>query len=66
MGHFHNGILSGGKKEENFAFCNSMYRPGEHYTNEISQSEKDNTICFHSYAEANEQTELKSKTETDS
>ena len=41
MGYLHNGNLLCHKKEENFTFCNSMYRPGEHYTNEISQSEKD-------------------------
>ena len=33
---------------------------------EISQSEKANTIWSHSYVESNEQTELTSKTETDS
>ena len=33
---------------------------------EISQSEKDTSILFHSYVESNEQTELTSKVETDS
>ena len=31
MGHLHNGILLGCKKEENFTIRNSMGRPGEHY-----------------------------------
>ena len=31
MGHLHNGILLGHKKEENFTLCNSMDRPEEHY-----------------------------------
>ena len=31
MGHLHNGILLGSKKEENFTLCNSMDGPGEHY-----------------------------------
>ena len=33
---------------------------------EVSQSEKANTVWFHSYVESNKQTELKSKIETDS
>ena len=31
MGHLHNGILLSYKNEENFALCDSMDRPGEHY-----------------------------------
>ena len=31
MGHLHNGILLGCKKEEKFTFFNSMDGPGEHY-----------------------------------
>ena len=31
MGHLHNEILLGCKKEENFTLCNSMDGPGEHY-----------------------------------
>ena len=31
MGHLHNGILLGHKKEEDFTLCNSMDRPEEHY-----------------------------------
>ena len=31
MGHLHNGILCGHKKEENFTLCDSMDGPGEHY-----------------------------------
>ena len=31
MGHLHNGILLGCKKEENFTHCDSMDGPGEHY-----------------------------------
>ena len=30
MGHLHNGILLGCKKEENFILCSSMDGPGEH------------------------------------
>ena len=30
MGHLHNGILLGHKKEENFTLC-GMNGPGEHY-----------------------------------
>ena len=32
MGHLHNGILHSWKKEENFTLCDSIDRPGEHYT----------------------------------
>ena len=32
LGHLHNGILPGHKKEENFALWDSMDGPGEHYT----------------------------------
>ena len=38
----------------------------ENVISEISQSEKTNTIGFHSYVESNKQTELTSKTEKDS
>ena len=31
MGHLHNGILLGHKKEENFTLCDSMDGPGKHY-----------------------------------
>ena len=31
MGHLHNGIIVGHKKEENFTLCNSMNEPGEYY-----------------------------------
>ena len=31
MGHLHNGILLGHKKEENFNVCDGMDGPGEHY-----------------------------------
>ena len=31
MGHLHNGILLGHKKEENFTLCDSMDGPGEYY-----------------------------------
>ena len=31
MGHLHNGILLGCKKEENFTFCNSTESPEEHH-----------------------------------
>ena len=31
MGHLHNGILLGYKKEENFILCENMDGPGEHY-----------------------------------
>ena len=31
MGHLHNRILLGCKKEENFTLCDNMDGPGEHY-----------------------------------
>ena len=31
MGHLHNGMLLGCKKEESFTLCDSMDGPGEHY-----------------------------------
>ena len=31
MGHLLNGILLSHKKEENFAICDGMDGPGEHY-----------------------------------
>ena len=31
VGHFHNGILLGYRKEENFALCDSVDGPGKHY-----------------------------------
>ena len=31
MGHLHNGILLGHKKEENFTLCDRMDGPGKHY-----------------------------------
>ena len=31
MGHLHNGILLGHKKEENFTLRDNMNGPGEHY-----------------------------------
>ena len=31
MGHLHNGVLLGYKKEENLTLCNSMDGPGEHF-----------------------------------
>ena len=30
IGHLHNGILLGHKKEESFTLCDSVVRPGEH------------------------------------
>ena len=41
MGHLHNGILLGHKKEENFTLCNSMDGPGEHYAKWNKHSQKD-------------------------
>ena len=41
MGHLHNGILLGCKKEENLTLFNSKDGPGEYHPSEISQSEKD-------------------------
>ena len=52
MGHLYNRILLGRKKEENFTICDSMDGPGKHYAKW--------------YVESNEQTELRSKIETDS
>ena len=37
MGHLHNDILIGSKKEEKFTFCDSMDGTGKHY----AKSEKD-------------------------
>ena len=34
MGHLHNGIEFGHKKEEKFTLWNSMDGPGEHYAKE--------------------------------
>ena len=31
MGHLYNGILLGGKSEENFTLCDGMDGPGEYY-----------------------------------
>ena len=31
VGHLHNGILLGYRKEENFALCDSVDGPGKHY-----------------------------------
>ena len=66
MGHLHNGTLLGHRKEENFTLCDSIDRLGEHYArwNKPVRERKNN--IFHSYVESNEQTELTSKTETDS
>ena len=44
MGHLHNGILLGHKKEENFTLCDSMDGPGEHYLSEITSQRKKSTI----------------------
>ena len=41
IGHLHNGILLGCKKEENLTLFNSKDGPGEYHPSEISQSEKD-------------------------
>ena len=41
MGHLHNGILLGCKKEENFTLCNSMDGPQDIMLSKIRQSEKD-------------------------
>ena len=66
MGHLHNGILLGYKKEENFPFCNSMDGPGEHYA-KWNKPVRERQIPYDfTYVESNEQTQLTSKTETDS
>ena len=41
MGHSHNGIELGSKKEEKFTLCDNMDRPGEHYAKWNKSSEKD-------------------------
>ena len=62
MGHLHNGILLGHKKEEN----NSMGGPGEHYA-EWNKPVRVKQIPYDlTHVESNEQTELTSKIETDS
>ena len=53
------------KKEENFTLCSCMGGPGEHYA-KWNKPIRERQIWFHSYVESNEQTELTSKTETDS
>ena len=66
MGHLHDGILLGCKKEEDFTICDTMDGPGEHYFKWKHQSEKENTIWFHLYVECNGQTELTNKIKTGS
>ena len=67
VGHLHNGILLGYKKENKFTLCDSMGGPREHYAKwNKPVREKTSTIWFYSYVESKEQTELTSKIKTDS
>ena len=52
------------KKEENCTLCNIIDGPGEHYV-KWNKPVRERQIRFHSSVESNEQTELTSKTETD-
>ena len=45
MGHLHNGILLGHKKEESFTLCNSMDGPGE-YNAKLNKLVKDRHILY--------------------
>ena len=65
-GHIPNRILLGHKKEKNFTLCGSMDGSGKHYAKWNKAVREKNTIWFYSYVESKEQTELTSKTETDS
>ena len=67
MGHLHNGTLLGLKKEENLTLCNSMDGPGEHYA-KWNKPFRERQIPYKIVLilESNEQTELTSKTVTDS
>ena len=59
MGHLHNGILLGYKKEENVTLCDSKNGPGDYYT-KLSKSIKErqisNDLTF--FVESNEQNKL--------
>ena len=54
------------KKERILSFATVWMDLGNIMLSEISQLEYINTICFHSYVESNEQTELTSKIQTGS
>ena len=64
MRHLHNGILLHYKKEEKFTLCNSIDGPGECYA-KWNKPVRERQIPYF-YVVSNEQTELTSKTETDS
>ena len=66
MGHLHNGILLSHKKEENFTLCDSMDGPEEHYATGHKPVRERHIPYDFTHVEANEQTELTSKIETDS
>ena len=59
MGHLHNGILLGHKKEEKFTFATVWMDLENIMLTEISQR-KTNTLSF-THVESNEQTELTRK-----
>ena len=57
MGHLHNGILFGCKKEENFTLCDSMDGPGEYYA-KWNKPVRERQIPYDfTHVESNEQTE---------
>ena len=66
LGHLHNIMLLGHKKEETLTILTAWMDLENIMLSEISQSEKDKYHMIHSYVESNEQTELTSKVETDS
>ena len=58
MGHLHNGVLLGHKKEENFSLCNSMDGSGEHYA-KLNKLVRERQMSYDfTPMESNEQTEL--------
>ena len=65
MVHLYNGILLG-RKKENFTVAIAWMDPENITLSEISQSEKDEYMWFHSGVESNEGTKRTSKIETDS
>ena len=66
MGHLHNGILLSHKKEKILPFATVWMDLENTLPSEISQSEKDKYQMISLICGINEQTELTSKTETDS
>ena len=66
MGYLLNGILLSHKKKKSLPFVTVWVGLENIMLSATSQSEKEIRISFHSYVESNEQTELTSRTKTDS